>query len=325
VHEARRERGRRSAGPDGEPEPVDRRPGPPEHAVHAELRSELDRALGRIEAPYADVLSLHLRSDLSPSEIAIRLGRSPDTVRSQLRRGLDLLRRALPAGAAAAVVAGPSIAMPGGIAAVRAAVLAEAMRRGAVVGLALPWQAAAAVLLLVVGTVWLAWPDRSGGGGPLAPIALPAAGTETSRVAASSTERAERVPVASAPGRTGGATAAADDADGPSIRVVEPDGAPVAGVELVAVDVPMSPGVVASESELDQAIADARRALARNAPLAGRGTRAELVAEFAELRSDSELRGRSPTSRSRPRWPVRSKRSPTRRRRWTQRRAFRRT
>ncbi len=58
-------------------------------------------AIDRIAEPYRPVLRLHLVHGLDPAEIARVLERPDGTVRAQLHRGLDRLRRALPVGLSA--------------------------------------------------------------------------------------------------------------------------------------------------------------------------------------------------------------------------------
>ncbi len=58
-----------------------------------------DEVAGAVEAlpdPYRQVLVLRLRHDKSPAEIAVLLDLPPATIRSQLHRGLERLRRRLP-------------------------------------------------------------------------------------------------------------------------------------------------------------------------------------------------------------------------------------
>lgn len=64
------------------------------------LREERDavrRAVEALPAKYQEVVRRHLEAGESGGEIASALGRTPATVRSQLFRGLALLRRAMPA------------------------------------------------------------------------------------------------------------------------------------------------------------------------------------------------------------------------------------
>jgi|GEM_PF-364658 len=89
-----------------------------------ELDEHLDRALATLSEEQRAVLTLRLRHDLSAAEIADALGRPAGTVRSQLARGLERLRAALPASLVA--TAGVAYGLPQGLSVVRAAVLAEA-------------------------------------------------------------------------------------------------------------------------------------------------------------------------------------------------------
>jgi RNA polymerase sigma factor (sigma-70 family) len=93
-------------------------------AATAELARVCEHALDALDEPYRPVLVLHLRHGLSAHEIAATLARPDSTVRNQIARGLDLLRKKLPAGIAGAAALAAS---PGrGLAAVRASVLASA-------------------------------------------------------------------------------------------------------------------------------------------------------------------------------------------------------
>lgn len=100
----------------------------PESEVRArELASAIDSSLTKVPEPYHTVLTRHLRDGRTPAEIASELGRAPGTVRVQLSRGLELVRRALPPSLA---IGGAALASAGrGHAAVRADVLARAAQR----------------------------------------------------------------------------------------------------------------------------------------------------------------------------------------------------
>jgi len=96
--------------------------------VHAEvsgheLRRELATAIDRLPEAYRAVMRLWLEHGLEAHEIATTLERPSGTVRSQISRGLDMLRQALPAslagGAAVAVATGQ------GLAAIRSHLLRE--------------------------------------------------------------------------------------------------------------------------------------------------------------------------------------------------------
>lgn len=64
--------------------------GPPSGEESAVLRW-----LAELREPYREVVRLRYLEDLATADIAVRLGRSEATVRSQIKRGLDLLRRQL--------------------------------------------------------------------------------------------------------------------------------------------------------------------------------------------------------------------------------------
>lgn len=70
---------------------------PVSEAATQELQAEVSQALRGLPQPYREVLLLHLQHGLSGAEIADALARPGATVRSQVHRGLDLLRKALPA------------------------------------------------------------------------------------------------------------------------------------------------------------------------------------------------------------------------------------
>jgi len=73
------------------------RRGPAAEAAAAELDERLHAALARLATPYREPLYLSLLHGLGAAEIATALGRPAGTVRTQLVRGLELLRAGLPA------------------------------------------------------------------------------------------------------------------------------------------------------------------------------------------------------------------------------------
>ncbi len=73
-------------------------PDPRVIAEENELGDSLHGALARLHQPYRQVLTLHLEHGLNAKQIAEVLEQSAGTVRSQVVRGMQLLRRALPAG-----------------------------------------------------------------------------------------------------------------------------------------------------------------------------------------------------------------------------------
>jgi len=97
---------------------------PADSLAAAEVPEEIVRALRRLPDPYREVVEPHLCEGRSPGEIARLLGRSPGTVRSQIHRGLERLRRNLPAGLAPAQ--GMIALKLRGLEAVRESVLASA-------------------------------------------------------------------------------------------------------------------------------------------------------------------------------------------------------
>jgi len=101
--------------------------GPASEAEVRELSDALERALGRLPRRYSDVLRPFLSEGEAAAEIAKRTGQAPGTVRMQIHRGLDLLRKALPAGFAFAAM---GIAVGPGLDAVRAKVLQAATTAG---------------------------------------------------------------------------------------------------------------------------------------------------------------------------------------------------
>lgn len=119
--------------PDAErlPEPEQR--GPFDSAVSAEFTERVDAAIAALPEVYRPVLRLSLKHQLSAAEIAHSLGRPAGTVRSQVVRGLELLRAKLPASAqAGALAALLATLMPcRGLAAIRTQVLAQGAAKAA--------------------------------------------------------------------------------------------------------------------------------------------------------------------------------------------------
>jgi len=133
----------------------------PEHAAAAnEVRERVAEALQGMPRDYRDVLTLRLVHELSAVDIAHAHGLPPATVRTRLRRGLELLRGALPRGIAArgllALVATELVLARDGMAAVRTKVLAAAAA-GSTVTFAFGWWLglAACLALATGGWLWL--------------------------------------------------------------------------------------------------------------------------------------------------------------------------
>ncbi|MEO6597115.1 MAG: sigma-70 family RNA polymerase sigma factor [Planctomycetota bacterium] len=114
---AERRRAQRQAGPGAPSAEAD----PAAVAELEDFRAAVARARDGVAEPYRAVLVLHLEHGLRANEIAGALDRPAGTVRAQITRGLDMLRKRLPRGfvAGAVVVASVSPAL-------RAAVLAHA-------------------------------------------------------------------------------------------------------------------------------------------------------------------------------------------------------
>jgi RNA polymerase sigma-70 factor (ECF subfamily) len=117
--------GRRAPDPDRLHLPPAR--DPEAELATSETLARIERAITELPQPYRAVVLLRLRNGLCPADIAVALGRKPSTVRAQLTRGVEMLRKALPASVAALLVGSATAAR--GLDAARDVVLAEAARR----------------------------------------------------------------------------------------------------------------------------------------------------------------------------------------------------
>lgn len=127
LHNRARSARKRERAPD--PERLPPRPASdPAAAEHREFDAAVDAAIATLPEIYQPVLRLHLAYGHQPAEIAHALGRPPATVRSQLARGLELLRQALPASLVGGLL--PGMGSRGiesaGLAAIKVAVLRQA-------------------------------------------------------------------------------------------------------------------------------------------------------------------------------------------------------
>lgn len=95
--------------------------GPLQEVEERDFLEQLSEQISKLPQPYRDVLNLRLAHGLSGVEIAHALTRPLATVHTQLRRGTEMLRRALPAGMATVLAESVSAR---GLAAVRQVVLA---------------------------------------------------------------------------------------------------------------------------------------------------------------------------------------------------------
>ena len=124
AHQARSQRRSQRRAPDALRLERRRIVGPEVAAQERELDEALERALASMAEHLRPVLVLRLRHGLSAAEIADALQRPRGTVRSQLARGLESLRVALPRGLTGAALLG--VALPRGMAAVRATIVDQA-------------------------------------------------------------------------------------------------------------------------------------------------------------------------------------------------------
>src|SRR5262245_36500169 len=132
---------------------------PAHAAADAEFAASVAQLRAELGSPYAEVLDLHLGEGLNSKQIAERLGRPAGTVRTQLVRALDLLRRQLPAGFAAGLALSAT-ATASSLATVRAAVIPGAGAGAAVTtlgGLLMGKKIAVVVpaLALLLGGAWV--------------------------------------------------------------------------------------------------------------------------------------------------------------------------
>ncbi len=77
---------------------------PENEAMEGEFQQAVGQAISSLPEPYREVLALHLQEEEPAVQVARRLGRSDSTIRTQIQRGLDLLRKGLPAGFAPAIL-----------------------------------------------------------------------------------------------------------------------------------------------------------------------------------------------------------------------------
>ncbi len=236
---------------------------PASELERAELLEQLERALERLPAEHRPVLTLRVRHGLSASEIAAALGRPSGTVRSQMQRGLEELRRLLPASLAGAL-AGLGFAPARGLASVREALLEQAAARAAVAsagvaqGVLMAHKFALSIAVLAASlALWWGWPSKSAA--PSMPAAAPVAATlampKAESPAPDSTNAAqERSATSVAPPRA--LEERVESATGPTgaelaVTVRAPDGASVISGEVVLLrgNVAEAPLVARSDSE----------------------------------------------------------------------------
>ena len=98
---------------------------PQEDYQATELLAHVDDAITHLAQPYRSVVLLRLRNGLSPADISIALGRNPNTVRTQLARGIEMLRKVLPS--SVAVLLAGNLAASTGLATSRQVVMQRAV------------------------------------------------------------------------------------------------------------------------------------------------------------------------------------------------------
>lgn len=232
-----------------DPERLARPPAPDPHEVAAteEAAQALADALRALPLTYRQTLTLRLVHDLEPTAIAHALGAPVATVKSRLQRGMELLRRSLPAGLRVPALAAVT---PRSLAAVKATVLEHATTLGGVSAASATAATTTGIGVMVLmnktmltavgalaltGTLALAWfanrssPERGGNGPPAAPGVAMAAGSGIETDAPTG-----NAPPTPAPARSSLTEAAAPAVATPRIegRVVDEAGAGLAGISV---------------------------------------------------------------------------------------------
>jgi RNA polymerase sigma-70 factor (ECF subfamily) len=166
----RRAHVQRERGPEALPLAASAVPSPERTAADAEARQRVAEALAGMPHDYRHVLTLRLVHGLAAVDIAHSLGVPPATVRTRLKRGLELLRGALPRGLATPVLlawlGGEALRASDGLQAVRAKVLAAA--GGGALSLVAAWSLAAVAALLLALAAARAWPTSPSPSAPAA-------------------------------------------------------------------------------------------------------------------------------------------------------------
>ncbi|MCB9885632.1 MAG: sigma-70 family RNA polymerase sigma factor [Planctomycetes bacterium] len=214
----RRRRDREQRQPAPEP-PHD----PHRLAEHREMIARLHAGLLALPAVYADVLQLRYFEELTPTEIAARLGAPLATVKSRLQRGVGLLREQLGDERDWRTRLGAAFGLNLGALPLAGATLATGAIMGTAGKLACGAAAAAAALWWIFGTLTAPTvaPDGASDGG----------GATSVVVAAGDPVRAHERPGANPPAPVD-RTAATSDAVTLHGRCVDEHGAPLAGLSI---------------------------------------------------------------------------------------------
>lgn len=145
--------------PDPERLQVPENPSPESELAAAELLSQIESAITDLPQPYRTVVLLRLRNGLSPADIAVALDRKPSTVRVQLTRGVEMLRKVLPTAVAALLIGSATAAQ--GLATAREVVMQRAhevhhVLHAQYIATAVKWWSVRALVVSVVAlTIWI--------------------------------------------------------------------------------------------------------------------------------------------------------------------------
>ncbi|MEM7199141.1 MAG: sigma-70 family RNA polymerase sigma factor [Planctomycetota bacterium] len=199
---------------------------PPLQILAAEqIRQRLRRQVAALPMPYSEVLHRYFVEGMSPSAIARASGLSASTVRTQVARGIERLRRALPSGLALGALA--SFGLEGRVAAAVRAEAAAGAPGPAVVPLRALCLSLAAMALAGLGAV--VWPGSTAPAAAAGTLIESAAGATPVAVAAPRRVLAAPVTVPA------GAARAVPAVDSAKVRVHLIDratGVPLAGVAI---------------------------------------------------------------------------------------------
>ncbi len=152
-----RARERREPDPERVPVMMSATSEPGAEFAASEEFARIERAITHLPQPYQTVVLLRLRSGLRPVDIAVALNRKPSTVRAQLTRGLEMLRRVLPVATVAMLSGSLSAAFRNPSA--REAVLARAteLHRAVLLARRVTWLRCWAVGMTACFVAVLAW------------------------------------------------------------------------------------------------------------------------------------------------------------------------
>ena len=243
--EAKREWRRRARRRQHEQVAAGGAPPPEQFVLAAEVREAVTAAIRSMPQPYREVLELRLLQGLSNAGIAARKQRAPGVVRTQLWRGLEMLRGLLPKGIA--LGAAGQLAPQAGLAAVRARVVAAAVSPkavgaiGALAGVLVMKKVlvAAAALVVCASLTWIVWPRAAEESERLdaaraatvatADLQDPAPAASPAQPRRELVERPHQAAASPAPASAPAAAGFAVD-----VALVDPQGHPVADAELGA-------------------------------------------------------------------------------------------